>query len=173
MMADAKTARQTDRDDYPELECRGYSYPQPEETDFWEAADRLEALSSTHPTSDNRSEMVERLARFVEERAEEYHAKQSAAERGSSSAWRYHGARMAAGVILEKIEELDASSLPSEIRRDAPDAGFPHHPWNNVCRKIEAIVLADPVCEGRLSYDAIREIASLIPTLEDGGGESG
>lgn len=46
MMADAKTARQTDRDDYPEMRdlVGGYAYELPEQTTSWKAADLIAEL---------------------------------------------------------------------------------------------------------------------------------
>lgn len=46
MLADAKTARQTDRDDYPEIRemVGGYSYSTPEQTVSWQAADTITTL---------------------------------------------------------------------------------------------------------------------------------
>jgi hypothetical protein len=44
MMAEAKTARQTDRDDYPELAATGYSWPKPEETYEYKAAQTILSL---------------------------------------------------------------------------------------------------------------------------------
>lgn len=46
MMADAKTARQADRDDYPDVDLGGYSSIAAEETDFWKAAEALVAMRS-------------------------------------------------------------------------------------------------------------------------------
>jgi hypothetical protein len=46
MMAEAKTARQVDRDDYPEMQSRGYSWSQPEETTRWRAASALRAQAA-------------------------------------------------------------------------------------------------------------------------------
>lgn len=47
MLADAKSARQTDRDDHPEMGQRGYAYVLPEQTNAWKAATLLESLSSS------------------------------------------------------------------------------------------------------------------------------
>lgn len=43
MLAEAKTDRQADRDDYPAMLVRGYSWLKPEQTVEWEAAARIEA----------------------------------------------------------------------------------------------------------------------------------
>lgn len=41
LLADAKSARQSDRDDYPDFPIHGYSSIAPEQTTCWQAADRL------------------------------------------------------------------------------------------------------------------------------------
>lgn len=55
MMADAKTARQTDRDGYPEMTAMGlsgYDWIKPEQTAEWRAADLIERLSAPPPSTD-------------------------------------------------------------------------------------------------------------------------
>ena len=66
MMAEAKTARQADRDDHPEMTVAGmsgYSWPRPEQTIEWEAAaeiTRLTALTApSTPAGDGMVEVVQ------------------------------------------------------------------------------------------------------------------
>lgn len=59
MLADAKTARQTDRDDYPELADIGYDWIKPEQTVSWKAADTIERLEArVGEAEDERDEAV-------------------------------------------------------------------------------------------------------------------
>jgi hypothetical protein len=70
MMAEAKTARQTDRDDYPELAATGYSWPKPEETYEYKAAQTILSLQRR---------LDERDALLMEARAEIHTAAEASA----------------------------------------------------------------------------------------------
>lgn len=59
MLADAKSDRQTDRDDYPELGTRGYDWIKPEQTTEWQAADLLESVLADLTAANARVEEAE------------------------------------------------------------------------------------------------------------------
>lgn len=141
-------------------------------------------IASTHPTSDNRSEMVERLFSAIAHGDEDHRAWL----REAISAFyigdpvpppRGDGRKVARIAELER--QVAALSPPSEIRRDALEEGARNFTASVYRHLGKGRVGHTPAWEEmteRFRNDlyplVLRAIqAALIPTLEDGGGESG